>query len=152
MSYSGKLAILLDSTYLLPIVGVEVEGIEKALKTLKKLRNAGVATYYYTPFNLLEILGKLAKTRYPRDRVAAGLLSIEEQLNLTHPTPNGYLKALKLRSKGFRDLIDLLLYTTSLTKGLTLLTRDEELVEFLRRHGEKTENILLEEELIAKYG
>lgn len=52
-----KIHILLDSTYLLPIIGLDVEGIEKALSTLRTLGRRKIAIYYYTPFNILEILG-----------------------------------------------------------------------------------------------
>jgi len=56
------------------------------------------------------------------------------------PTTRGYVKALELRRKGFGDLIDLLLYATSKTRGLLLLTRDAALVEFLKT-VEKTHRI-----------
>ncbi len=47
MRSSGKLRVLLDSTYLLPIVGVRVEGIEEALIVLKKLREKYVRNLLY---------------------------------------------------------------------------------------------------------
>lgn len=152
MSSSSKLRILLDSTYLLPILGVEVEDTEKALAVAKKLHDTGKAVYYYTPFNLLEILGKLGKTRYSKERIAVGLIAIKEQFKITHPTTLGYLKALELRSRGHRDLIDLLLYTTALTRKIILLTRDNELIVFLKEQGENTNIIIHEKEFIRKYG
>ncbi len=150
MNSSAKLKILLDSTYILPIVGVEVEGTEKVLLLLKKLRRKKKAEFYYTQFNILEILGKITKTKYDPKIVAAGLSSIQEEFNLTHPTTEGYIKALNLRKRGFKDLIDLLLYTTSLTRNLLFLTRDDTLVNFLEKIGESTENILYEETFIKQ--
>lgn len=88
------LKLLLDSTYLLPIVGIKVEDIENALILLKKLKEKGIAEYYYTPFNLFEIIGKLSKLRYEPDRVSMGLTAIEEGFKLIQPTREGYLKAL----------------------------------------------------------
>ena len=35
MNYSGKIRILLDTTYILPIVGIDVEDIEKIIVLLK---------------------------------------------------------------------------------------------------------------------
>jgi len=55
-----------------------------------------------------------------------------------------------LRGKGFKDIIDLLLYTTSLTRNLLFLTRDTALIDFLKDLGEETRNILYEEELVEK--
>ena len=146
---SGKLRILLDSTYILPVVGVEVEGLREALVALRELRRERKAKFYYTPFNILEVLGKLAKLSYDANIVAAGLSAIEEEFELAHPTIKGYLKALELRRRGFSDLIDLLLYVTAVTRGLLLLTRDESLIKFLESHGEDVESILSEEELLG---
>jgi len=143
--------ILLDTTYLLPIVGVDVVGVEQALRVLKKLRDRGVAEYYYTQYNILEILGKLGRIRYDVERVAIGLLAIEEGFKQVEPSLKGWLKALELRSKGHRDLIDLLLYATSLTHNLIFLTRDRQLIEFLKRNNENIDLVMYEEELITKY-
>jgi len=145
---SGELRILLDSTYILPVVGVEVEGLREALVALKELRRKRKARFYYTPFNILEVLGKLAKLSYDASVVAAGLSAIEEEFELTHPTVEGYMKALELRRRGFRDLIDLLLYATAVTRGLLLLTRDVSLVKFLESQGEEVKSILSENELL----
>jgi hypothetical protein len=152
MSSSGKLRIILDSTYLLPIVGIGVEDVDEALLLLKRLRDEDKAEYYYSPFSLLEILGKLSRLKCDQGRVSAGLTSIGEEFKLAHPTAEGYLKALVLRAKGYRDIIDLLLYATSLTADKLLLTRDRALIEFLRENHEDVKNILREEELLEKYG
>ncbi len=149
---SSVIRILLDSSYLLPILGVDVEGVDKALKVLERLRSEGKARFYYTEFNLLEIIGKISRTDYDRGRVAVGLRSIEEEFGLIHPTVEGYLKALDLRKSGFKDLIDLLLYATSLTRDLVFLTRDDHLIRFLEERGEEVGRILHERSLIEKYG
>ena len=151
LSSSTELKILLDSTYILPIVGVEVEDIDKALIILKKLRRERKARFYYTQFNILEILGKIAKIKYDRDIVAIGLSSIIEEFELAYPTVEGYVKALDLKKKGHNDLIDLLLYTTSLTRNLIFLTRDNVLINFLESMGEDTRNILNEKDFVEKY-
>jgi len=53
--------------------------------------------------------------------------------------------------KGFRDIIDLLLYTTSLTNNILFLTRDIELIKFLEDNGEDTSTILPEEKFLNMY-
>ncbi len=62
------------------------------------------------------------------------------------------MKALELRGRGFKDLIDLLLYATSLTQDIKFLTRDDTLIDFLRNQGEGLENIMHEEDLIKRCG
>jgi len=126
-----------------------VEDVKSTLAVLRNLWREGKAELYYTPFNMVEIIGKLSKLKYDKDRVSSGLLSITERFNLVYPTVEGYLKALTLRALGHKDLIDLLLYTTSVTRGLIFLTRDEELIDFLRGAGESIRNIIRERELLS---
>jgi len=151
MKSSRKLKLLLDSTYLLPIVGVEVEGIEEALIFLKRLRDEEKAEYYYTPFNLFEIIGKLSRLNYDVNRVTIGLTAIEEEFKLIQPTRQAYLKALTLQAKGYRDLIDLLLYATSQTSDIIFLTRDYTLIKFLKENHEDISKILDEKKFLEKY-
>ncbi|MEM3406941.1 MAG: PIN domain-containing protein [Nitrososphaerota archaeon] len=152
MNSSEKLKILLDSTYLLPIIGIDVENINEVLLLLKKLYDENKAEYYYTSFNLLEILGKLSRVKYDKKRVAAGLLSIEEEFTILNLTTEGYMKVLDLKAQGYKDIIDLLLYATSLFADILFLTRDYALIDFLKENGEEIKNILLEKEFLAKYG
>ena len=142
------LKILLDTTYLLPIVGINVAGIKEALEALSKLKEKRDAQFYYTPYNIIELLGKLSRTNYDEETVSRGLRIITSEFAAVQPTIKGYVKALKLRKRGFRDLIDLLLYATAATRGLKFLTRDEQLVQFLISQGEPIDVILSEKELI----
>ncbi len=151
MNSLDKIKLLLDSTYLLPIVGVEVEGTKRVLMLLKKLRSLGILEIYYTPFNIIEILGKISKMKYDPSIVSMGLKLIKEEFRQTQPTIDGYTKALKLKTKGFRDLIDLLLYTTSLTQNIEFLTRDKTLINFLKENKEDIKNIIYEEDFIKQY-
>ncbi len=152
MTSSERIRVLLDTTYLLPIVGVHVEGVEAALEMLGRLYRAGRLEAYYTPFNLLEIAGKLSRIKVNVERVRQGLKAIRESFHITHPTVSGYLRALMLKRRGFRDLIDLLLYATARTRRLLFLTRDTELLGFLKRVGEDTSMVILEDEFIRRYG
>lgn len=61
------------------------------------------------------------------------------------------MKALDLKKEGFKDFIDLLLYTTSLTRNLLFLTRDTALIDFLKDLGEETKSILYEENFVKSY-
>ena len=96
MSYSkSRIKILLDTTYLLPVVGVDVEGADEALEILKGLYDSREAEFYYSPFSMLELLGKLSKLDYDVHRVARGLVAIRESFKPVHPTMKGYLLRLK---------------------------------------------------------
>jgi len=68
VSYSRS-RILLDTTYLLPIIGVYVDSVEKPISILEKLYRSGAVEIIYTPFSLLEIVGKLSKLKYDKRRV-----------------------------------------------------------------------------------
>lgn len=143
--------VLLDSTYLLPILGISVENTEKVLKVLGELYMKGSIEIYYTCFNFLEIIWKLSKIDYNEKIVSMGIQSITENFKHIDPTVQSYLKALRLKSKGFRDLIDLILYAVAESNGLKLLTRDKELWKFIKSAGEKIEVILLEENFLKNY-
>jgi hypothetical protein len=87
MNYLGKAKILLDSTYLLPVIGVDVVGIDKTIRLLGKLYSKGIVQYYYTLFNIFEIIGKISKLKYSLEkRVSMSLVSIYENFNLLHPS------------------------------------------------------------------
>ncbi len=46
-----RIRVLLDMTYLLPVVGVD--GVEELLVVLEKMYKSGEITIYYTPFSIL---------------------------------------------------------------------------------------------------
>ena len=148
MSYS-PLEILLDTTYLLPILGVDVPGVREVLEAVEKLYKRNRALLFYSPFSLLEAVGKMARMPHDIDRVRSGLSAIIESgvFRTALPSLDGYVETLIGRVRGFRDLIDLLLYTTARDNGIRFLTRDEELIEFIRGMGEDTSVFLSEEEL-----
>jgi len=150
MSSSDKLHLLLDSSYLLPILGVMVEGVEDTLRLLRDLRLERRLVIYYTPFNILEIMGKISKLEYDKEVLQRGLELIREEFNEIEPTIEGYIEAVRLKKKGFKDLIDLLLYTTAKTRKLKLLTRDENLIRFLRENNEPIEPIIIYEKHFIK--
>ena len=136
--------ILLDTTYLLPRLGVKVPEV---MPTLRLLKGRSDLKLYYSPFSLLEALGKILKGRYELTRLETGLVSITTRFVEATPSPIGYLMAAKLRQMGHKDLIDLLLYATAKDRGLRLLTRDYDLLGFLRKAGEKLDAVITEEDL-----
>jgi len=149
--YSGRLRLLLDTTYLLPVVGIEIVGVERALEALQRLRRQRRVDIYYSCYSTLEALWKLAELSYDPEVVGRGLSLIEEEFKPALPSIEGYLRALELRRKGFPDFIDLLLYATALSNGLSFLTRDTHLLSFLSEVGEETSAVLLEEDFLREH-
>ncbi len=128
------LKILLDTSFILPILGIDV-GIT-VRKTLEKLGNLN-AELYYSRFNILEALWvavRLAKRgSLDVDRFSRGLRSIyaSRRLKTVNEDILVFERSLELYMMGHNDLIDNVLYSIALCKGLKLLTLDEELVKFI---------------------
>ena len=95
MSYS-PLEILLDTTYLLPILGVDVPGVREVLEVVEKLYEQDGAVLFYSPFSLLEAIGKITKMSHDVDRVRDGLSAIIESgvFRIALPSLDGYVGAL----------------------------------------------------------
>jgi len=134
--------VLLDTSFLLPVVGVRVTETASVLHRLWELYKSREVELYYTDFNLLEIAWKLSKLSYDPFLVETGLKSIERNMLKAQPEPSSALKALELRRRGFRDVIDLLLYQTAKDNGLNFLTCDIALVNFLKNVGEDTSIVI----------
>jgi len=134
--------IMLDTSFLLPIVGVRVREAEEILGRLWWKYRRGEVKIYYTDLNIIELAWKLSKITYDPQVVERGLASIGKNFTRTSPKPSSLLKAVELKKKGFDDLIDLLLYTTARDNNLMFLTLDTRLVDFLKRVGEDVSIVL----------
>ena len=124
--------ILLDTSFLLPSLGVDVAGTTEALENLEENE------FYYSNFSILECLWVLAslerkKVKIELGTVEVGLRSIERSYKRVIEDAGVFLDALKLRRTGHTDFIDCLLYAISLREGLKFLSFDSELKEFLQR-------------------
>jgi predicted nucleic acid-binding protein len=137
-----RVKILLDTSFLLPIIGIRVREVEDLLERLWTRYKRGEVEVYYTELNILEIAWKLSKIHYNPIAVKRGLMSIERNFVIAPLKHTSLIKALELRRKNFRDLIDLLLYSIARENNLQFLTLDKELINFLESVGEDT-NIIL---------
>ena len=133
--------ILLDSTFVLPTFGVEVEDIDDDdLKTLKdSSKKVGL---YCSYVSFVEILGKLARnsTESNFEAIDLAIRSLLESgtYGWVNPSAKAIALAFELRTKGHRDNIDNILYSTALDAGMRFLSMDEELKDFLSRKGYNT--------------
>jgi len=155
---STALKVLLDSAYLLPSFGIEVEGLQN--EHIVQLREAVIKDkirFYCLTVVWVEVIGKVFRES---QRLK---LDIEEILDVTiksllesgfyewiQPTSEAVKLAFKLRKLGHRDNIDNLLYATSITNNMIFLTMDENFKNFLLKEGYKVNNLMNHTQLLLK--
>ncbi len=126
--------ILLDTSFLLPTLGVEVEA--EVIRTLSKI-NLEKIHLFYSNWSLLEsswiAIQQIKQGTYQAPLFRKGLLSITKTEVYQHiqASPDDYLNALDFYQKGHPDMIDNMLYVTALRKQYRFLTIDSEFMEFI---------------------
>jgi PIN domain nuclease of toxin-antitoxin system len=133
--------ILLDSIFLLPTFGVEVEDI--GADDLKALKDSSKKVGLYCSYvSFVEVIGKLARnsTEANFEAINLAIRSLLESgtYGWVYPSAKATALAFELRAKGHRDNIDNILYSTALDAGMRFLSMDEELKDFLSRKGYNT--------------
>ena len=139
MKGKGKHKILVDTTFLLPALGIEVE--KEAMEVIKYFRGLNI---YYTEFGLLEAMWKVIKLISPESTgvVELGLKAIENTYSMLKPSSEAFLKAWEIFLKGHKDFIDTLYYSTAVLTRIPFLTIDKEFIKFLTGKGYLTEGII----------
>jgi len=146
----NTLKILLDTSFLLPTLGIDVDG--EVLECFGRLVEKK-AELYYSSFSILESLWIAIRLMRDKsldvERFNEGLRSIIEggRYIKVKESSEAFREALRLYSLGSRDMIDNILYASSSILGLKLLTLDRELKEFVRKRGLR-DVVLLPEEVI----
>lgn len=137
MSKEKRLRILLDTSFILPTLGIDVN--ERVINAIRELKQRE-AEIFFSRFSLLESLwvaAKLIKTRkFDYRRFLTGLESLFKagRYKLISEGPDTFMKAIELYRLGHEDMIDNILYATSIEHNLNFLTLDEELKEFIKRN------------------
>jgi len=139
--------VLLDSTFLLPTLGVKVAQIsESDLRELARLRSR--VTFFCLYQSLVEVLGKVARAWTTEKRaiqtVEEGLRSLLESSVYTWVSPSvrALTDAIRMKRRGHSDMIDNMLYATATDLGMLFLSLDRELAEFLAKNQYSTESIV----------
>ncbi|MBO3809971.1 MAG: PIN domain-containing protein [Candidatus Brockarchaeota archaeon] len=134
----NRLRILLDTSFILPSLGIDVG--KEVVDGLKKLAETG-AEILYSRFSILESLWVAARLTGGNidEAFNTGLRSILEGSRYVEAKegPRVFAEALKVYSLGHRDMIDNILYASSAHFNLKLLTLDGELKKFIRGKGLK---------------
>ncbi len=125
--------VLLDTSLLLPTLGIEVERAEKILEKLSGHE------LYYSDFSILECLWVASslkkKGKFEQKIFEAGMQSIFEGYAKAEINVDITLKAFELYEMGHKDFIDCILYSTAQHSNMKFASLDEELKEFVRENG-----------------
>jgi len=130
--------ILLDTSFLLPTLGIEVE--REVVQAISRIDHEQTQLFY-SEWSLLEsswVAIRLMKQNMFEEPVyRRGLLSITKThvYNTITMDPDDYLTALTFFQKGHPDMIDNLLYAAALRNGCKFLTIDKGLSHFISKTG-----------------
>lgn len=122
--------VLLDTTYLLPLAGISVEGVEK--NALRLIRERG-HELFISEVSLFEMLAKGAKLAADRhvdeDRISLAIRSILQDQRISRITPyqDGVIKSAVWLRRYHSDFIDCLILASALEVCDILVTEDERL-------------------------
>lgn len=139
-SKQATLRVLLDTSFILPSLGIDVgKEVSEGLKGLADIK----AEIYYSHFSILEslwIVARLATSAtFDGESFSLGLRSIIEggRYMKVEEDSKTFNDALKLYMLGHKDMMDNILYASSTSLNLKLLTLDNKLKEFIRERGLK---------------
>ncbi len=157
---SSAIKVLLDSTYILPSFGVEVDGLSaEHVAQLREAAVKGKVRFCCLSVAWVEVIGKICreKERLRKDiddivDIAVKSLMKSGFYEWLMPTMDAVKLAFKLRMLGHRDNIDNLLYATSAVNGMQLLTMDEDLKNFLLKNNFKVSSLINHENLLKMLG
>ena len=132
ISAERRARILVDTTFLLPALGIGVEeDAEKAIQYFRKFE------VYYLEVGLLEAMWKVLKIvpAAKLSRVRMGITAIRRTYHLLVPRAESFVEAYRIYQTGHRDYIDALHYAVAKTENIPLLTIDRHFIDFLKEHG-----------------
>lgn len=133
--------IAIDTTYILPSLGVEVRGLsEEDLDEFFRLLSARDCEIVLSDVSLIEALGKALRhavgSEEMMDAVQRGYLSIltDERFRISaHATPSIFEIALDLRKSGLEDLFDCLIAGTAIAESEVFVTEDVEIPRSVKK-------------------
>ena len=122
--------VLLDTSLLLPTLGIEVERDDKILKRLRDHE------LYYSELSILECLWVVnslkKKGKSDRESFETGIRSIFECYAKAEINAEIVLRAFEIYEMGHRDIVDCLLYSTASKNNMKFASLDDELKGFVK--------------------
>lgn len=138
--------LLLDTSFLLPILGFETS--DRVMRTFCKLSSYEL---YYNDVSILEALWKIVKVvkgvEEELSRIVEGITAIRETMKYAAIDGKAVENAVYMYKLGHKDMVDNLLYSVAVSRNLKLLTIDKDLVEFLEKHSLARDIVISPEEL-----
>lgn len=142
--------VLLDTSFMLPTLGIAIQEIGS--KDLEAMKDVSKRTSFYCSYvSFVEIFGLLGRKfrRVDNSAVTVGIKSLLESgtYGWVNPSSRALQLAFELRSKGHKDNIDNILFSTALDSQMLFLSLDQELERFLKRNGYDSDIIVRTSEL-----
>jgi len=149
-----KTRVVVDSTYLLPSLGISVRSLEAGdIQLIRRLRER--AEYCYPAPLLAELVAKAA-----REALKKGLKSLPREaldgfrallaglgIAVEVPEPNGLELAAEFWIRGHKDLMDNMAYAHALKTQAYFMTLDETFRRFLSEKGYPLDIVITHREL-----
>jgi len=133
---------VVDSTYLLPSLGISIKGLEaEDIRLISKFRES--VEYCYPAPLLVELVAKAAREASKKklkslpEAAVEGLKALLAGLGVVVelPEPNGLVLAAELWIKGHRDIMDDVAYAHAVKTQAYFMTLDEAFKRFLSEKG-----------------
>lgn len=129
---------VIDTSYLLPLVGIEVEGLDE--ETINKLFNLEL---HYPSALIPELVGVIIKEarkmklkEIPKDAIEGFNSIVYGGFIKIIPSEGDDIKTIyKLFEMGCNDIFDAILYATSKRLNLKAISMDKSFKDFLKEHG-----------------
>jgi hypothetical protein len=143
-------SILLDTSFILPTLGITVSGVTpEAMKFLTEVPKIEI---YYSRFSVLESLWvatRISNAVSDAETFQLGLRSIIEghRYKRVEEDSEIFKEAFRLYRLGHKDMIDNILYASGVSLGLLLLTLDDQLKKFVL--GKQLKDIFISPDQLA---
>ncbi|MBS7637477.1 PIN domain-containing protein [Candidatus Bathyarchaeota archaeon] len=139
---SAPTRILVDTSFLLPALGLEVEG--EVYEAIKHFHRVEVC---YIEACMLEAMWKVLKLVSERevDLVKRGIEAIRNSYTIVTPGAIAFSEAYSLYHEVHKDFIDNLLYAVSYEHKIPFLTIDRKFIQILESKGKDTSNLVIPE-------
>lgn len=144
-----KVKVVLDTSFLLPILGVEVKEVSRDDLAFLKEISSKVSLLYPSPM-LIELTGKVLKkareqglNSLPVEAIKGlGAILSGTFIEIINPDVQAFTLASQMWLNGHRDFLDNIAYACSITLDAYFLTLDSELVSFLRKRKYRVDNVV----------
>jgi len=137
----NKPKLVLDTTYLLPFFGIEVQGIDEERITSLRRKYTLIYSALMLPELWAKVLREVERREFKKvpDQALEALQALlgGTDVRLASPTSDQLTLAAKLRLAGHKDLFDCLGYGCAVSDGGIFLSEDKGLREFLEKLGNR---------------